>query len=80
MKKTLICLALTGLLTACGGSDDNSSTPPASNIGTQTGVLTDAVISGVRYVTSSGVTGFTNDNGEFNFNIMTLKMKPLSKQ
>ncbi|ENX15135.1 hypothetical protein MTX11_14265 [Acinetobacter lwoffii] len=68
MKKTLICLALTGLLTACGGSDDNSSTPPASNIGTQTGVLTDAVISGVRYVTSSGVTGFTNDNGEFNFN------------
>lgn len=68
MKKTLICLALTGLLTACGGSDDNSSTPPTSNIGTQTGVLTDAVIAGVRYVTSSGVTGFTNDNGEFNFN------------
>ncbi|AUC05674.1 hypothetical protein BVG18_01350 [Acinetobacter lwoffii] len=68
MKKTLLCLALAGLLSACGGSDDNSSTPPASNIGTQTGVLTDAVISGVRYVTSSGATGFTNDNGEFNFN------------
>nr|WP_286410740.1 lipocalin family protein [Acinetobacter pseudolwoffii] len=31
-------------------------------------MLTDAVISGVRYVTSSGATGFTNDNGEFNFN------------
>lgn len=68
MKKTLLCIALAGLLSACGGSDDNASTPPASNIGTQTGVLTDAVISGVRYVTSSGVTGFTNDNGEFNFN------------
>lgn len=68
MKKTLLCIALAGLLSACGGSDDNSSTPPASNIGTQTGVLTDAVISGVRYVTSSGATGFTNDNGEFNFN------------
>ena len=68
MKKTLLCLALAGLLSACGGSDDNSSTPPASNIGTQTGVLTDAVISGVRYVTSSGATGFTNDDGEFNFN------------
>lgn len=68
MKKTLLCLALAGLLSACGGSDDNSSTPPTTNIGTQTGVLTDAVISGVRYVTSSGATGFTNDNGEFNFN------------
>ncbi|WP_180039196.1 hypothetical protein [Acinetobacter sp. YH16052] len=68
MKKTLLCLALAGLLSACGGSDDNSSTPPASNIGTQTGVLTDAVISGVRYVTSSGATSFTNDDGEFNFN------------
>ncbi|RDC52348.1 hypothetical protein DVA85_08805 [Acinetobacter sp. RIT592] len=68
MKKTLLCVALAGLLSACGGSDDNSSTPPTSNIGTQTGVLTDAVIAGVRYVTSSGATGFTNDDGEFNFN------------
>lgn len=68
MKKTLLCIALAGLLSACGGSDDNSSTPPTSNIGTQTGVLTDAVIAGVRYVTSSGATGFTNDDGEFNFN------------
>lgn len=68
MKKTLLCIALAGLLSACGGSDDNSSTPPTSNIGTQTGVLTDAVITGVRYVTSSGATGFTNDDGEFNFN------------
>lgn len=68
MKKTLLCLALTGFLSACGGSDDDSSTPPANNVGTQTGVLTDAVISGVRYVTSSGATGFTNDKGEFKFN------------
>lgn len=68
MKKTLLCIALAGLLSACGGSDDNSSTPPTSNIGTQTGILTDAVIAGVRYVTSSGATGFTNDDGEFNFN------------
>lgn len=68
MKKTLLCIALAGLLSACGGSDDNSSTPPTSNIGTQTGVLTDAVIAGVRYVTSSGATGFTNDDGELNFN------------
>lgn len=68
MKKTLLCIALAGLLSACGGSDDNASTPPANNVGTQTGVLTDAVIAGVRYVTSSGATGFTNDDGEFNFN------------
>ena len=68
MKKTLLCIALAGLLSACGGSDDNASTPPANNVGTQTGVLTDGIISGVTYITSSGATGVTNDNGEFNFN------------
>ena len=68
MKKTLLCIALAGLLSACGGSDDNSSTPPTNNVGTQTGVLTDGIISGVTYITSSGATGFTNDDGEFNFN------------
>ena len=68
MKKTLLCLALAGLLSACGGSDDNSSTPPANNVGTQTGVLTDGIISGVTYITSSGATGVTNEKGEFKFN------------
>src|SRR5690606_16170461 len=68
MKKTLLCIALAGLLSACGGSDDNSSTPPANNVGTQIGVLTDGIISGVTYITSSGATGVTNEKGEFKFN------------
>ena len=68
MKKTLLCIALAGLLSACGGSDDNASTPPANNVGTQTGVLTDGIISGVTYITSSGATGVTNEKGEFKFN------------
>lgn len=70
MKKTLICLALAGLLTACGGSDNSTETPnpPTVNVGTQTGVLTDGIISGVSYITSSGATGVTNEKGEFKFN------------
>ncbi|MGE8539497.1 MAG: hypothetical protein ACN6NI_09455, partial [Acinetobacter sp.] len=70
MKKTLICLALVGLLTACGGSDNSTETPtpPAANVGTQTGVLTDGIISGVSYITSSRATGVTNEKGEFKFN------------
>lgn len=73
MKKTLICLALAGLLTACGGSDNDrtegsSPVPPTAPVGTETGVLTDGIISGVTYITSSGAEGVTNEKGEFKFN------------
>ncbi len=49
MKKTLLCLTLAGLLSACGGSDNDSgsSDPPPSNT-TKTGVLTDGPVSGAN--------------------------------
>ncbi|MDM1487147.1 MULTISPECIES: hypothetical protein [Acinetobacter] len=74
MKKTLLCLTLAGLLSACGGSDNDSSddhpspNPPATT--TQTGVLTDGPVSGVKYIRSSStdsIEGMTNDDGEFQY-------------
>ncbi|WP_180005789.1 hypothetical protein [Acinetobacter sp. YH12237] len=73
MKKTLICLALAGLLSACGGSDNDSGSnqnPPPSSA-TQIGVLTDGPVTGVKYLraSSSGESseGTTNDKGEFEY-------------
>ena len=72
MKKTLICLALAGLLSACGGSDNDSvkHNPPPSSA-TQIGVLTDGPVTGVKYLraSSSGdsIEGITNDKGEFEY-------------
>ncbi|WP_168378324.1 hypothetical protein [Acinetobacter cumulans] len=73
MKKTLICLALAGLLSACGGSDNDSGSnqnPPPSSA-TQIGVLTDGPVTGVKYLraSSSGesIEGITNDKGEFEY-------------
>ncbi|RKG29875.1 hypothetical protein [Acinetobacter tianfuensis] len=67
MKKIFTILALTGVITACGGNDssDNSSTPNPPV--TKTGILTDGVISGVSYSTNSGLTGMTGANGEFQY-------------
>ena len=73
MKKTLICLALAGLLSACGVSDNDSGSnqnPPPSSA-TQIGVLTDGPVTGVKYLraSSSGdsIEGTTNDKGEFEY-------------
>lgn len=73
MKKTLLCLTLAGLLSACGGSDndsDSNSNPPPSST-TQIGVLTDGPVTGVKYLrtSSSGesIEDFTNDKGEFKY-------------
>ncbi|MFV5463838.1 hypothetical protein VXP97_07700, partial [Acinetobacter sp. 207] len=73
MKKTLLCLTLAGLLSACGGSDndsDSNSNPPPSST-TQIGVLTDGPVTGVKYLrtSSSGesIEDFTNDKGEFEY-------------
>lgn len=85
MKKTLVVLAIAGLLSACGGSsNDNSSNgvnPPNNgndsssnggssipNANTKTGVFLDGKIAGVNYKTTSGLSGTTNNNGEFFFN------------
>jgi hypothetical protein len=61
------CLASASLLVACGGGGSSSSPPPTVT-GSQSGILTDAAVQGVSYRTSSGVTGVTGPNGEYNFN------------
>ena len=72
MKKTLLCLTLAGLLSACGGSDNDSGSsapPPSSSL--KTGILTDGPVTGVKYLraSSSGdsIEGTTNDKGEFEY-------------
>ena len=69
MKKTLICLALAGVLTAGGGSDNNDSSqtenpPPSSS--NKIGVLTDSTIQGANY-SINGVIKQTNERGEFEY-------------
>ena len=84
MKKLALSLAIAAALAACGGSGDSStsntttppadtSTPPVANnptpvAGTETGILSDAQVAGVTYVTSSGVAGVTDAEGKYNFN------------
>ncbi|HYD76313.1 hypothetical protein [Ramlibacter sp.] len=65
-----IALAAAVLVAACGGGGGSSpsaedATPVA---GVEVGVLTDAQIQGVRYVTSSGVSGTTDADGRYNYN------------
>ncbi|MBE0620443.1 MAG: DUF839 domain-containing protein [Burkholderiales bacterium] len=59
-----ICLAVAGsmALAACGSSDNGSSAAPQL-----TGVLSDSVVKGVSYTSSSGISGSTNANGEFKY-------------
>ncbi|WP_228278733.1 hypothetical protein [Acinetobacter indicus] len=67
MKKTLLCLTLAGLLSACGGSDNDSGSsapPPSSSL--KTGILTDGPVSGATY-TINGVSKRTNAQGEFEY-------------
>ncbi len=69
MNKTtlarLICAAvMAGALAGCGGSDKDK----APGGGSATGTLSDSPVAGVHYTTSSGVSGSTNSNGQFQYN------------
>lgn len=52
------------MITGCGGSDDGSS----NNVNTTTGVFVDSPVQGVQYDCSSGVTGLTDNLGQFTCN------------
>lgn len=62
--------SVVALLVACGGGGGGGgAVRTASGVtGSQTGVLTDAEIQGVRYTTSSGVTGVTDAQGRYDYN------------
>ena len=65
IRRSGMAAALGLLLVACGGGGGGSggSTTPAA---VQTGVFTDAVVSGVSYSTASR-SGLTDDGGRFNY-------------
>ena len=70
MNKTIILASLTSLLTACGGGSGGSNThtpPPVIEQPKKIGVLTDGIIQGASYTTSSGLSGVTNASGEFTY-------------
>lgn len=73
LKKTAIFIATLAFISGCngGGGGDDSSTNTNTNTkpaGTETGVLLDGFVGGVSYTTSSGVTGTTDAQGNFQFN------------
>ena len=64
MKMKTICLAVAGSLslTACLG--DSSVDPTAGQL---TGILSDSLVKGVSYTSSTGVSGTTGAGGEFKY-------------
>jgi len=65
--RTLLGLATTVfILASCGGGGGSSNNQPTEE--TRTGVFTDDPVAGVCYRTSSGITGQTDENGEFRYN------------
>jgi hypothetical protein len=61
----VIVLALiTFFLSACGGGGSN---PPDNGDSTNTGYFVDSAVSGLSYVTSSGITGVTDAFGAFEY-------------
>ena len=69
LSRYLLSAMIIAALSACGGGDDNEDdpTPNASvKAGSQKGMLLD--IAGLRFVTSSGVNGTTDSEGEFSYN------------
>ncbi|WBY01551.1 hypothetical protein PE066_19135 [Ramlibacter tataouinensis] len=59
--------AAAALVAACGGGGGGGTAVPAV-AGSAVGVLTDSPIGGVEYITSGGYRGFTDANGNYNYN------------
>lgn len=60
------------LMNAAGAAPNvtiNAGMAPFTVASTQSGILTDAKITGVSYTTSSGVTGVTDADGSFRYNV-----------
>lgn len=58
----LTVLVFNSMLLACGGGGGGSSTPAMA-----TGVFKDSNVSGMEYETSSGQSGFTDQNGQYTY-------------
>ncbi|MEX5444273.1 hypothetical protein WCE14_13030 [Acinetobacter schindleri] len=66
MKKTLLAFTVCAFLTACGGSDNDSSSSQPNSPSSKTGILTDGPIARASY-TINGETRYTNADGEFEY-------------
>ena len=66
---SILTATLTAGLTACGGGSSGSGGGSSSDLSNniKTGRLVDSAVAGIEYETSAGVTGLTNDNGEFRY-------------
>ena len=58
----LTILVLSALVLACGGGGGGSSAPAMA-----TGIFKDSNVNGVEYETSSGQSGFTDQNGQYTY-------------
>jgi len=69
-KKLLLLIVSIFLLVGCGSSGGESDdTVNTNDKETKVGVFLDSAVEGVKYKTSSGIEGFTNDNGEYDYQI-----------
>lgn len=64
--RPLLLSSAIALLSACGGGGGDAA--PAAPTGSATGILSDSPVGGVRYTTSSGITGTTDSEGRFSYN------------
>ena len=60
-------IGLGTLLSACGGGSSDPVVPDEPPTGTATGILSDAPVEGVKFTTSSGITGTTDAAGAFTY-------------
>lgn len=67
MKKIILLISFLGLLAGCG-DNKKSENPPTVSVEQRSGIFTDGVISGAYYKTSSGIEGYTNADGKYNYN------------
>lgn len=65
LLRPLLLSSAIALLSACGSDSDPA---PAAPTGSATGILSDSAVGGVRYTTSSGITGTTDSDGRFRYN------------
>ncbi|WP_117233012.1 hypothetical protein [Vibrio maerlii] len=67
-KKSLLATAVALVLAGCGSDDSGSSSsnPSTPQLPTTTNKFIDAAVEGIYYSTSSGLTGVTDSEGQFN--------------
>ena len=63
LSRMLVAVIPAAVLASCGGGDGPEGIPAT----TQTGVLLDSPVSGVAYEGGLGISGITNDAGEFEY-------------